>query len=429
MSGPADHSHDDSLQKKRKIVDTTQGIDQDYMGSLVAHGQPRVREAKASVLVSGGHTMSCVLHLLDCTVSDPVIISDPVKVTVTLKDIFGSPVVNQSKDIEVHCNKEEEFLQNIHIEEESRGQYHIWYNPKRREGHSLSVYWRGLQVNHEEIKVLVRDYKELEQTVEAVEGITEYGRTKMRLSPFLLAKGPNDELIFGGGSTRELVVFDKYLQYSYVIGEAGSGNGKFQAITGIAVDKKGYLYVGDRELNCIQKFKLSGEFISQFGSQGRANSQFQSPYGLVLSQSGLLFVCDYFNDRVQVFQNEQFSYCFGDHGTEPGSFFRPVDLALNNSEDQLFIADIENNRVQVFTVKGQFLKLFGNGIPITAPHGIHCTTDGHLLVTTGNETHRVLVFEENGKFKSAIKGGDCFSFKNATGVIMMDSGHIIINNS
>ena len=54
----------------------------------------------------------------------------------------------------------------------------------------------------------------------------------------------------------------------HVIGGKGNGNGKFRKITGIAVDNKGYLYVGDRELHCIQKFTLNGQFISQFGSKG-----------------------------------------------------------------------------------------------------------------------------------------------------------------
>ncbi|XP_065887951.1 E3 ubiquitin-protein ligase TRIM71-like [Dysidea avara] len=372
---------------------------------------------------------SCLPHLPDCTVSGPVVISDPVKVTVTLKDIFGSPVVNQSKDLEIHCNKEREFLQNTHIEEESRGQYHIWYNPKGKEDHSLSVHWRGLKVNHEDVKVLmnIRDYNKLKKEMKIID---KYGPTNRKISrPYLLAKGPNNELIVRDYSTKQLVVFDKHFQYSHVIGGTGRGNGKFQCITGIAVDKKGYLYVADHSLHCIQKFKLNGEFISQFGSRGTANSQFQSPYGLVLSQSELLFVCDKDNHRIQVFQNEQFSCCFGQHGTEPGTFNTPRDLTLNNSEDQLFISD--NIRVQVFTTKGQFLKVFGNftNVPfnLQVPLGIHYTSDRHLLISS-HSTHCVLVFEEDGKFTSAIEGTyqGKKRFSNPCGVVMMDSGQILI---
>ena len=195
----------------------------------------------------------CLPSLPNCTVSHPVVTSGTIKVTVTLKDTFGFSVVSQSKDLEIHCNKEREFLQNTHIEEESsRGQYHIWYNPKRKEDHSLSVYWRGLLVNHKEVKVStnIRGYNKLKQVAKIID---KYGPTNQQLNyPYLLAEGPNNELIVYDHSTKQLVVFDKHFQYSHVIGGAGSGNGKFQCITGIAVDKmKGYLYVADCNLHCI----------------------------------------------------------------------------------------------------------------------------------------------------------------------------------
>ena len=179
----------------------------------------------------------------------------------------------------------------------------------------------------------------------------------------------------------------------------------------------------DRLLQYIQKLKLTGEFISQFGNEGSSDGQFKEPMGLELSQSGLLFVCDCGNHRIQVFQNEQFSYCFGQHGTEPGSFNRPFDLTFNDSEDHLFITESGNDRVQVFTPRGQFLQVFGNftGVPfkLHLPVGIHYTPDGHLLISScGNSC--VLVFEEDGKFTSAIEGvGD-------PRVSMMDNGQIVI---
>ena len=61
----------------------------------------------------------------------------------------------------------------------------------------------------------------------------------------------------------------------------------------------------------VFKFKLNGEFVSQFGSKGTDGGHFQSPWGLVLSQSAMLLVCDNDNHRIQVFQDEQYCYCFG----------------------------------------------------------------------------------------------------------------------
>ena len=251
-----------------------------------------VRCAKPAEFISDSLCdVSGIPHLPHCSVRGPLEISDPVKVTVSLKDVHGFPVVQQSKDIEIRCNKEVEFLQNVRIEE-SNGHYHIWYNPKTKESHLLSVYWRGLVVNDEEVKVPgnIRDYANIKEEVKVID---KYGPNNEQLRyPYLMAKGPNNEVIVRNYSTNQLVIFDEQLQYSHVIGGRGNGNGKFQLTTGIAVDNKGYLYVADYHLHCIQKFTLSGQFVSQFGSEGTAEGQFNAPYGLVLSQSELLFVCD-----------------------------------------------------------------------------------------------------------------------------------------
>ena len=374
--------------------------------------------------------VSGVPHPPHCSVTGSLENIDPVKVTVTLKDIYGFSVVQQSKDIEIHCNKGMQFLQNLRIEEESNGLYYIWYNAKLRNDHLLSVYWRGLVVSGKvKIPVNIRDYANIKEEVMVID---KYGPNNHLLKfPYLMAQGPNNELISRDLSTMQLVTFDEQLQYLHVIGERGNGNGKFQRITGIAVDNKGFLYVVDCDSHCIQKLTLNGQFVSQFGGEGTGNGQFKKPSGLVLSRSELLFVCDANNHRIQVFKSELFCYTFGQHGKEPGCFQYPCDLSLNSNEDQLFITDCYNNRVQVFTPSGQFLRIFGNLTDVLFklqhPVGIFYTPDNHLLISSfGNDC--VLVFEEDGRFVSAIEGTyqGKERFSSPCGVIMMNNGQIVI---
>ena len=411
----------DQVKKKRKTRSSTHSDSCKYMyGQMVGKVMTYYGD--------GEHVMSCVPRLPDCTVSNPVVVSDQVKLTAILKDVCGSPITNQSSYLEISCNKEKEFMQNIHIEEQSRGQYIISYNPKRKECHSLSVSWKEF---HAKSKVLVnlRHYTDIKQEVKII-GTYQNNNLKR---PYLLAKGSNNELIVR--SSKELVVFDKHLQYSHVIGRTGSHcTNIFQAITGLAVDKKGYLYVADCDLHRILKFALNGMPISIIGSEGTANGQFRSPYGLLLTQSQLLFVCDFSNHRIQVFKNDQFLYCFGEQGTEPGNFHYPIDLTMNNSEDKLFVSDC-NCRVQVFSAQGQFLKVFDcdfTNVPYQLQHpvGIHYTPDGHLLISCYG-THCVMVFKEDGKFVSAIEGTyqGKERFSHPCGVVMMDYGQIVIAGS
>jgi len=414
----------DQVKKKRKIQCDLQG-----------HSSGGVYQCTSNQMVGklvlyckqSQHTrvISSVSKLPDCTVSSPVVIGDPVKVTVTLKDTCGSPITNQSKYLKVSSKKENEFIQNVHIKEHSRGQYVISYHPKIKTDHSLSVSWREFQGK---CKVLVnlRDYANLKQEVKIID---KYLMNHL-VGPYLLAKGPSNEIIVR--SKKELIVFDKDLHYSHVIGRTGKRcTNIFQAITGIASDNSGYLYVADCDLHHIVKFTLNGMPISIIGREGTADGQFRSPYGLLLTQSRLLFVCDFSNHRIQVFKDDRFSYCFGSQGSEPGTFNYPIDLTINNSEDQLYVTDC-NRRVQIFTAQGQFLKVFGctfTAVPyqLQNPIGIHYTPDGHLLVSSYG-THCVMVYEKDGTFVSAIEGTyqGKERFSHPCGVVMMDNGQIVI---
>ena len=200
-----------------------------------------------------------------------------------------------------------------------------------------------------------------------------------------------------------------------------------------SVDNKGYLYIVDCTLHCIQKLRMNEQFVSQFaiGSKGTAKNQLKGPYGLVLSQSELLFVCDSGDHRIQVLKNEQFSCTFGQYGKEPGHFNFLIGLTLNSNEDQLFITDTYNHKVQVFTPSEQFLRIFGNftDIPfkLQNPIGIYYTPDNHLLISSsGNDC--VLMFEEDGRFVSSIEGTyqGKERFSGPRGVIMMNNGQIVI---
>ena len=369
-----------------------------------------------------------------CTTCNLVVRLNIIKLVVTLEDIHGSPILKQSGDFKIHCNGKTvcEELSDEHdglkIEVLSNGRYQIRYSLERMEDHVISLYCDGRIVKQEEVKLppSVRDYSNINKDMMIID---KYGPTdKILKFPYLLSKGPDDEIIVNNDATNQLVIFDHQLKLLRVIG----GN-KFQGITGIAVDNKECLYVADGKSNCIKKFKLDGQFIGQFGSAGTGGGQFRTPFGLHLTTSKLLFVCDRDNDRIQVFKDEQFSYSIGKYGKQPGYFHGPVDLAMNCSEDKLFVTDFQNNRVQVFTPNGDFLKVFGvfpgTNFEVKNPTGIYYTPIGHVIVSSYG-TDRILVFddEEDGAFVSAIEGhyeGKEW-FSTPCGVIMRDNGQIVV---
>ena len=412
----------------------------DYLTKQVEHiNNDPVRNAD-HMTVTCARPTECVPSLCrvtpdvpPCTVCNTLIKPNGIKLTVILKDLHGSPVLNQSNNLKIRCNVDSECLHNVEIEEQPGGLYRIWYPLERTEDHVISVYCAGLVVKQEEIKVpaTVRDYTSINKELMMVD---KYGPTDSPLKfPYLFTKGPNDEIIVNDDATNQLIVFDHQLKFSHVIGahsQDTNGNKRLQGITGIAMDKDGYLYVADRILNCIKKFKLDGEFVSQFGSTGIYEGQFRSPFGLLLTASKLLFVCDRYNDRIQVFENEQFSYCFGGYGKKPSNLHEPIDLTVNTNADKLFVTEFKNHRVQIFTLNGQFLQMFGvfpDTIELKNPIGVFYTPDGYVLVSSYG-TDRILVFEADGRFVSAIEGthGGRGRFSSPCGVMMRDNGQIVI---
>ena len=274
------------------------------------------------------------------------------------------------------------------------------------------------------IPVCIRDYAAVQQEKQL---INNYGPNDKKIDhPHLLAIGLNSEIIARDYKSQHLVVFDSQLQYSHTIGE-----GRLSRPTGVAVSKNGHVLVADRRLHTILKFKINGEFISQFGSQGDSHGQFQCPRGLLISRTELLFVCDKDNHRIQVLKDEKFFYSFGQHGAEPGYFNCPINAAFNTFEDLLFISEYYNCGVQIFTPNGQFLKVFGNfnNFPyeIKRLSCVYYTPDGHILISSFG-TDQVFIFTEDDTFVSVIEGTyqGKKRFSKPIGVVMMDDGQIVI---
>jgi NHL repeat-containing protein len=88
-------------------------------------------------------------------------------------------------------------------------------------------------------------------------------------------------------------------------GSAGSGDGQFNALTGVAVDASGGVFVTDTQglrspTNRIQKFDPNGIFLAKWGSLGSAAGQFCGPSDIAVDGSGNVFVADTAN-RIQKF--------------------------------------------------------------------------------------------------------------------------------
>ena len=101
---------------------------------------------------------------------------------------------------------------------------------------------------------------------------------------------------------------------------------------GIAVDSSGNVYVAET-WNCrVQKFTLSGQFVTRWGGEGSGDGQLNYPNGIAADSSGNLYVADTENHRIQKFTSSgQFITKWGSSGSVQGQFNLPIGIAVDSS--------------------------------------------------------------------------------------------------
>lgn len=145
-------------------------------------------------------------------------------------------------------------------------------------------------------------------------------------------------------------------------GEFGQGPGQFHFVTDAVMDSKGCVYVAEYgDFDRIQKFSPEGEFMFQWGGHGSEPGQFSRPQNLALDEQDRLWVCDACNHRIQVFDangsEAKLINLFGELGSEPGQLRYPYDLIL--VDEYIYICEFGNHRVQAMTREGESLATWG----------------------------------------------------------------------
>jgi DNA-binding beta-propeller fold protein YncE/alpha-tubulin suppressor-like RCC1 family protein len=147
--------------------------------------------------------------------------------------------------------------------------------------------------------------------------------------------------------------FNSKGEYVSQFGKEGTGNGEFKAPTGIAVDSSNFIFVVDSGNNRVQKFNSSLAYQAQFGSkEGKAasgNGEFNAPTGIAVDPAGKLWVTDTGNDRAQRFSSSgAYLEKFGETGSGSGQLDGPTGIITPATSWtwKLTFVDAANNRVQ-----------------------------------------------------------------------------------
>jgi DNA-binding beta-propeller fold protein YncE len=133
---------------------------------------------------------------------------------------------------------------------------------------------------------------------------------------------------------------------------------------------------------------------------------FNYPRGLALDESeDLIYVADTGNNRIKLFNTEGTPIqTVGGRGDRPGEFDNPIGLAVG-AAGRLYVADSQNYRIQVFDRGFRFVESWGRRGTQTGdfahpPTNLALTVNGEAVVC--DDTERMMVFGDAGAYLGSI---------------------------
>ncbi len=204
-----------------------------------------------------------------------------------------------------------------------------------------------------------------------------------------LAIDDADRLFAGDSGMRRVMVFDSNHKLEGTISEGLVDPG------GIAIDNENrFLYVADAEQDQVLVYDADPPYklLRRIGTPGKNHTlttpgDFAKPTYVAVDADGNLFVADTWNNRIEVFDADgKFVRTFGKSGDGPGYFARPKGIAID-CDGHVWVADAVQDRLQVFTSDGRLLAYLGG-------HGLLPGQFESLINVTIDKNNRVITTEQ-----------------------------------
>ena len=284
------------------------------------------------------------------------------------------------------------------VKRRGQSQYEVSYRPTIKGRHQLHIKVMGEHIRGSPHRVAVNKSpdEKLGTPIRTIDLLNK---------PFGIALNQSGEVVV----TSECVsVFspsgDKVLSF----GTEGSGQGQFMYPSGVAVDCEGNILVADNDNHRIQKFTREGQFLTAVGTEGSGPLQFNQVRDIAINISNnKVYVVDNRNHRIQVLNSDlTCSNIFGKYGNSKGEFVYPRAIACD-STGNVYVVDGANHRIQVFTSTGKVLRMFGSSGEgdgeLDWPRGIALDVQDKVYVSDINR--RISVFTSEGQFVTSFGSG------------------------
>ena len=225
-------------------------------------------------------------------------------------------------------------------------------------------------------------------------------------------------------------------------GSAGySGDGgkateaRLNVPAGLALDKRGNLYIADRNNHRIRKVDSRGN-ISTVAGTGTAgfngdggpatSAQLNHPSGIAFDKKGNLYFSDRSNDRIRMIDSNGNIHTYAGNGREgfrgdsgpavQASLDKPFGIAFDR-KGNLYIADRRNNRVRRVNSRGTITTVAGDGgfffsgdngpayrASVAGPTGVAVDDQG-ILYIADRSNNRVRAVDSQGMITTVVGTG------------------------
>ncbi len=198
---------------------------------------------------------------------------------------------------------------------------------------------------------------------------------------------------------------------------------------GLRIDRHGNIWITDVANHTVLRLDKEGHVTMVLGRKGTADETedlFNQPTDVAFGPDDEIFISDgYGNSRiVKLDKYGHFMKAWGKRGDGPGEFFTPHSLVVG-PDNLLYVADRDNLRLQIFDLEGNYIAQWKHA---GAPWCLDVAVDGTLWMTDGY-ANRVVHMDRSGNLLGTFgKPGRSAGFLSfAHGIAAGRSGEVYVS--
>ncbi|MBP6627838.1 MAG: hypothetical protein KA297_00315 [Kofleriaceae bacterium] len=131
------------------------------------------------------------------------------------------------------------------------------------------------------------------------------------------------------------------------LGGTGTGPGQFDGVWGVSTDSQGNVYVADTFNRRVQKLDVTGAFVAEW--LGFGANQFLKPTGVFVDADDVVHVCDSLAQTIGLFDTDGVLLERWFLPDVLGEDSEPEDIVLDATGDHIYVAEVLKHRVYHLT--------------------------------------------------------------------------------